>query len=90
LPELREPSGRDDVRAELGSTQLPRRDVGFERRLMRQAGPFMSENATVVALRVELTSESTCDIVLDSRYFGITDDTITKLCRQFPMQALPD
>jgi hypothetical protein len=114
--------------------------VGFERRLMRQAGPFVSSDATVVAidmaisddveppgpvgvvvtdaevllvasggdggcltmlaanevrsaaevepgtvsLRMAATGGKERVIVLDFRYFGVTDNTVAKLLAQFP------
>jgi hypothetical protein len=114
--------------------------VGFERRLLRQSGPFISSDATVVAidmaisddveppgpvgvvvtdaevllaasgsdggcltrfstneigsaaeveqdtvsLRVAAPNGTEREIVLDFRYFGVTDNTIGKLLAQFP------
>lgn len=122
-----------------------RRGVGFEHRLLRQVGPYITRDAGIVAIDMAISDDveppgpvgvvvtdaevllvasggdggcltkigvnevATVDevepdvvslgvttrvgtnrkIVLDFRYFGITDNTIAKLRRQFPTNASP-
>jgi hypothetical protein len=60
-------------------TKIPATDIAGAARV----------DADVLALAIASDERLERTIVLDFRYFGVTDDTITKLLARFPRYAVP-